>query len=599
MCGIAGLVDIKQQFGKQILHDIVVAMRDSLTHRGPDDAGIWINDEATCALGHRRLSIIDLSPDARQPMGNEDGAVQVTFNGEIYNFATLRAQLEAAGHRFRTQSDSEVLPHIFESMNPAGLQRIEGMFGFAVWHQQRQQLLLARDRFGKKPVYYAFFDGVLAFASELNALRHVPGFDASIDRDALAHYLMLQYVPSPYSIYRGARKLPPGSYLTLDLDSPGVVKVNSYYKFEPREPRRFFGRSLGTEIKRVKTTLITAVEKRLVSDVPLGAFLSGGIDSALVTAIVRRELNRPLQTFSIGFGGTTETEHEAARDIANHLGTEHFEQVLQPDALGMISEVAACLDEPNGDSSCVPTLLLSRFARERVTVAISGDGGDEMFGGYRRYVDTLRDVESVPPVGSVASQYLSSRWFTMVPEQLTTLMGGLPGAVAASLAEWRTRLDAPGKSPLHRMRSLDVDTYLNGAVLAKVDRMSMQVALEVRSPFLDVDVATLAQEMAARHCCTVADGTKIVLRELARDYLPLDITQRPKMGFGLPSNAWSRESVLQMAQELLGTEKTMLAQYLAPAALRSLLEAQQNPQLFSIYLLWPLLTCELWLRAHA
>ncbi len=611
MCAIAGVVCAPGHFSADQLERIVTAMRDRMVHRGPDDAGVWVDPDGGCALAHRRLSIIDLSAEGRQPMGNEDGSVQVTFNGEIYNFQTLREELIRDGHRFHSQTDSEVLPHLFEAMDPARLNDLDGMFGFAVWHRARRRLLLARDPFGKKPLYYARGEGWLAFASELQALACVPGFDPAIDRDAIALYLLLQYVPAPFSIYRAARKLLPGSFLEVDVTAADCAQgpPTRWFSFNAIEPSAHGGPSFDERIEQVRPLILAAVRKRLISDVPLGAFLSGGVDSGLVAAMVTQELGVPLKTFSIGFAGTDESEHVYAREVARHLGTEHHEDILQPDALQLVQEIAARLDEPNGDSSCLPTYLLCRYTREHVTVALSGDGGDELFGGYGRYRDTLneqgsrfdrlkrmlRNRRGYQP----ADGYLSPRWLMFQPEQVDTLVGGVSAEVQAILRDWRERLNDSRQPLLHRMRNLDAETYMPGAVLAKVDRMSMQVALEVRCPLLDRDVAAYAQGLPASACWRPPAETKRLLKALTERYLPRAWLDRPKQGFGLPSNAWSQESMMKLARDLLDTPDSHLGELLAPGALHQVVERQAQPGCFSIYQLWPLLILELWLRQAA
>ena len=611
MCGIAGIVCEPGIFDTGQLRRIVTDMRDQMVHRGPDDAGVWVDPDGGCALAHRRLSIIDLSAEGRQPIGNEDGSVQVSFNGEIYNFQTLRDELIGKGHRFHSHTDSEVLPHLFETMDPARLHELDGMFGFAAWHRARRRLLLARDPFGKKPLYYARGQGWLAFASELQALARVPGFDPAIDRDALALYLLLQYVPAPFSIYRAAKKLPPGSYLSVDLAQEGLAEATPtrWFQFEAVEPPALGGPSFDERIEELRPRILAAVKKRLISDVPLGAFLSGGVDSGLVAAMVTQELREPLKTFSIGFAGTDESEHHYAREVARHLGTEHHEDLLQPDALQLVQEIADRLDEPNGDSSCLPTYLLCRYTREHVTVALSGDGGDELFGGYGRYRDTLneqgsrldrlkrmlRNRRGYKP----ADGYLSPRWLMFQPEQVDSLVGGLSPDVRSILDDWRGQLNDPRQPLLHRMRNLDAETYMPGAVLAKVDRMSMQVALEVRCPLLDRDVAAYAQGLPASACWQPPAETKRLLKALTERYLPRAWLDRPKMGFGLPSNAWSKEAMLDLARELLAAPDSQLGQLLAPGTLHEVVERQAQPGCFSIYQLWPLLILELWLRKAA
>jgi asparagine synthase (glutamine-hydrolysing) len=608
MCGIAGIVDYGAGFGQGQLGEIVRAMRDTMVHRGPDDAGVWVDDAGMCALGHRRLSIIDLSPEGRQPMGNDDGSVLVTFNGEIYNFEALRRRLQAQGHRFRSRTDSEVLPHLFDSMDPARLTQLDGMFSFGLWHREQRRLLLAIDPFGKKPLYYSRGPGWFAFASELRALASIPGFDTTVDPDALALYLLLQYVPAPWAIYRGVRKLVPGGYLLADFSNgdPGEPHVVRYFTYEAHEPGTLRKKPLGQQVEELRPIVIEAVRKRLISDVPLGAFLSGGVDSSLVAAVITQELGRPLKTFSVGFDGTDDSEHVFARQVAGHLGTEHHEQILRPDAVHLVTQIAERLDEPNGDSSCLPTYLLCQYTRQFVTVALSGDGGDEMFGGYGRYRDTL--IESANWIARLkgvvkqrhwytpADGYLSPRWLIFQPEQIQTLLGDLPAAVTDLLAAWRRRLNDVRQPLIHRMRNLDTSSYLPGAVLAKVDRMSMQVSLEVRCPLLDREVARFAQSVGADACWQAPADTKRILKHLAARYLPAQWMNRKKMGFGLPANAWSHDKMLGLANDLLTGSSSQLGGLVDQVALEGLMRRQAVPNLFSIYQVWPLLILEQWLR---
>ncbi|MDX1410874.1 MAG: asparagine synthase (glutamine-hydrolyzing) [Nitrospirales bacterium] len=611
MCGIAGIVNDGANFSREQLAEIVIAMRETMVHRGPDDAGVWVDPNGRCALAHRRLSIIDLSSEGRQPIGNENGTVQVTFNGEIYNYQELRKKLEAKGHTFRSQSDSEVLPHLFEDMDARRFNELDGMFAMGIWHRDRQHLLLSRDPFGKKPLYYCAGSGWFAFASELQALTVVPEFDATIDLDGLAQYLMLQYVPAPLTIYRGVKKLSPGTYLQADFSRGQISEpqISSYFTFFAHEDTSLGRSSQPDVLEELRGLVLTAVQKRLVSDVPLGAFLSGGVDSSLVVAMMAKELGRPVKTFSIGFEGTEETEHLYARQIAKHLGTEHHEQTLKADAVSLLPQVANMLDEPNGDSSCLPTFLLCQYTKQFVTVALSGDGGDEMFGGYGRYRDTLLEQTNwishmarclkTRKWAAPADGYLSPRWLIFQPEQVRDLMGEQRPSIRNCLANWRRQLNN-GKEPLiHRMRNLDVQTYLPGAVLAKVDRMSMQVSLEVRCPLLDRAVAKFAQSVSASLCWQPPDQTKFILKQFAERYFPPSWVRRKKMGFGLPSNAWSRQDMLDLAREALFSSNGALAGLVDRSVLEALINRQSLPGHFSIYQVWPLLILEFWLRKRA
>jgi asparagine synthase (glutamine-hydrolysing) len=433
-------------------------------------------------------------------------------------------------------------------------------------------------------------------------------FDFLIDREALSLYLLLQYVPAPKTIFYGAKKLPPGHYLEADFSNEGAPKIRivRYSKFSPSEPNT--KPDMVTEVNQLQKIVIDAVEKRLVSDVPLGAFLSCGVDSSLVAAVATKELGRNLKTFTIGFEGSSDSEHIAAREIAEHLGTNHYERILKPDAIALVDEIASRLDEPNGDSSCLPTLLLCQHARQHVTVALSGDGGDELFGGYGRYRDTLNEEGnwyqkmlrkvSLGDGWRASSAYLSPRWLIFQPEQIRKLMRGMPSGVSQTLLDWEEILDDPVLPLLHRMRKLDALTYMPGAVLAKVDRMSMQVSLEVRCPLLDSRLARFAENLNVDSCWRPPAETKRVLKKLASLYLPEEWMLRRKLGFGLPANAWSRDEVLSLTKELLLGTNSKLRDYVDVNVLEEMVAKQSDVNCFSIYQVWPLLILETWLRKN-
>ncbi|MEY5031304.1 MAG: hypothetical protein RL354_335 [Planctomycetota bacterium] len=607
MCGIAGIIDTGRGIGRDELRRLATAMRDAMLHRGPDDGETWVSDDGLVALAHRRLSIIDLRPEGRQPMCNEDGSVQVVFNGEIYNHRALRAELEAEGHAFRSNSDTEVLCHLFEEIDLGRVGKLDGMFAFAAWNARERTLVLARDYFGKKPLYIAEGEGFLAFASELRALEQLPFLDRTISRDALAAYLLVQYMPTELAVYEGVVKLDPGDAVAIHADGSGwETRHVPTFLPEVRADTRMGFDEAKDELRRL---VRNAVEKRLESDVPLGAFLSGGVDSSLVVAVMARDFGRTVETFSIGFDDPQATEHLFARETARLLGTNHHDEVLSPDALTMLPEIAARLDEPNGDSSCLPTLLLSRFTRQFVTVALSGDGGDELFGGYGRYRDTLNETGEAPQgwlgrLGArlrgrddaVAQRYLSPRWLMFQPERVAEFMGGsIPPRADAELAAWRSMLRDRNRTPLQRMRALDTCTYMPGAVLAKVDRMSMQCSLEVRCPLLDRELGAFAATLPDGMLWRAPSGTKHILKELAMEYLPREWMERRKMGFGLPAQCWSQPALLRMADDSLGADAA-LRDHLDGAALDRFVQEQRDPAQFSIYRLWPMLILELWLR---
>jgi asparagine synthase (glutamine-hydrolysing) len=610
MCGIAGIIDTGLGLGRDEIARLATAMRDTMVHRGPDDGATWVSDDGMVALAHRRLSIIDLRPEGRQPMSNEDGSVQVVFNGEIYNHRALRAELEREGHAFRSKSDTEVLCHMFESTDLAQCARLSGMFAFAAWNSRERKLILARDAFGKKPLYVAEGDGYFAFASELQALEALPFFERKVSRDAIAAYLLVQYVPTELAIYEGVAKIDAGEAVAIDFAERGWER-RSFYEFEPR--RAIEADLTPDEAKsRLRTLVREAVEKRLESDVPLGAFLSGGVDSSLVVAVMAKDFGRRVDTFSIGFDDPEATEHLFARETARMLGTNHRDEVLSPDALSMLPEIASRLDEPNGDSSCLPTLLLSRFTRQFVTVALSGDGGDELFGGYGRYRDTLNETAADARgllsrialrlrgqrAATVADRYLSPRWLMFQPERVAELLGTpIPRGAAAEFGAWRALLSDRKRTPLQRMRALDAWTYMPGAVLPKVDRMSMQCSLEVRCPLLDKDLGAFAATLPDSLLWHPPQGTKWILKELAMEYLPREWMERRKMGFGLPTRCWSQPALLALAESSLGRDAA-LRDHLDGDALDRFVAEQRNPNFFSIYRLWPMLILELWLRSR-
>lgn len=533
MCGIAGIILKRGQPGSIDTGAIARRMADMMAHRGPDDSGVWVSPDGRVALSHRRLAIIDLSAAGHQPMTGRSGRTHIVFNGEIYNFPELRARLEAEGVAFRSDSDTEVLLEALEQDGAAALDALDAMFAFAWFDEASGRLMLARDIFGEKPLYYTDNDTCFAFASELSALAEVPGFDDRIDGDTIARYLAYQYVPAPGTIYRGARKLPPAHLLTREAD--GTIATRAYWRFVPDGPAEP-ARSLAEAADELEAILVRTVRQRLISDVPLGAFLSGGVDSSVVVALAARVLGQPVKTFTIGFAGFAESEHPDAAEVAGLLGTDHHEQVLTPDSVGLCEHIGRVLDEPNADSSCLPTFLLSRFTREAVTVAL---------------VDEL--------------------------------------------ATARAGLDADPRPLVHRLREADVRMYLPGAVLAKVDRMSMQSSLEVRAPLLGREVAAFGQRLAASEC--VRDGAgKRVLKEVARRYLPPTIIDRPKRGFGLPMGLWGAEALLPAARALLLSGPACLAAWIPRDRLARYLDRMARD--FSAYRVWALLVLEFWLRTH-
>jgi asparagine synthase (glutamine-hydrolysing) len=598
VCGIAGIVAKDARLAPSDLAKLAKTMADGMPYRGPDDSGVWLAPDGLCALSHRRLSIIDLSPAGHQPMVSDDGQSAITFNGEIYNFLDIKRELERQGERFKSQSDTEVLLTLLRQSGTKWLPKLDAMFAFGYYDARNRELVLARDAFGEKPLYYVETEQYFAFASELHALARLPGFDSRIDRDTVATYLSFQYVPAPGTIYQRANKLPPGCFLRLMLSAASIVE--RYFQFKTGSVRTS-KRSLDDLADELEAILVSALRRRLISDVPLGAFLSGGVDSSTVAALVTKKLGVPLKTFSIGFAGQSDSEHLDAAAIAQHLGTEHHEQVLQGYSLDLGRHIANVLDEPNGDSSCLPTYLVSRHAREIVTVAISGDGGDEMFGGYGRYFATVdedaRNRHGILNLGwwSPGAAYISSRLLVFRDQDIEMLFGEVPKGLANLLAGLRKQLNKDSRPLLNVLRELDANNYLPGAVLAKVDRMSMQHSLEVRTPFLGIEIAKFAADLAADDCYERGQG-KLVLKRVASRYLPAEWLARPKRGFGLPPHVWNKEHILPLVRPLLLAEDSRLGAWIDRKRMTAFLHHQDRE--FSAYACWHLFILETWLRTH-
>jgi len=603
MCAIAGIIDRGGRLGPERLRSLAAAMARAQAHRGPDHEGVWLSPDGVCALSHRRLSVIDPSPAANQPMAaGPDGPV-LTYNGELYNHAELARALAAEGASPQGRGDSAVLLAGLARHGAAFLDRIDGMYAFALYDPARRELLLARDPFGQKPLYCLDRPDLFAFASELDALTLLPGFDPAVDADRLFAYLSLQYVPAPWSIYRAAEKLPPGTALRVGLD--GRRESIRHFSFQSSADA-VSGRNIADLADELDDILRRTVARMLVGDVPVGAFLSGGVDSATVLAILRRALGRDVDSFSLGFADVTgeqASEHAEARAIAAHLGARpgerHHEHILPPDAAGLAPRIGALLDEPNGDTSCLPTWILSGFARRRVTVALSGDGGDEMFGGYGRYADCLEEIARRDGEAgwSRGGAYYSGRILVFGDPSLTELGGAIPPGAAARLAGLRRAIDGDRRPPLNVMRDTDAANYLPGAVLAKMDRMSMRHALEVRAPLLGREVASFAASLAAADCFDAGTGRgKTVLRAVGARYLPAGWLERPKRGFGLPGWGWAAEGLLGLADALLDGPDCRLAHWIPTERLAAFRLGQRRDP--NTYRLWSLIVLESWLRTH-
>jgi len=597
MCGIAGLFRPRRPFQIVEGERLVRRMAGTLIHRGPDADGLWCAPNGCCILGHRRLSIIDTSDAGRQPFTSDDGRWVITFNGEIYNFQELKPIIERAGGRVRGRTDTEVLLQALALWGVGALEKLDGMFAFAAYDTLSGDLILARDAFGEKPIYLMDLgDGGVAFASELQALESLPGFDSTVDLDAMAELLCFQYVGAPRSIYRKVKKLGPGEWLRLRAS--GERSSGRFFAFEPSE--NVFDRLLPDLADELEDILIRSIRRRLIADVPLGAFLSGGVDSSTVCALLRRKLGVSISTYSIGFKDEPEGEHETACAFARHLETEHHELLLEPHAAGFLKTIGQLLDEPNADSSCLPTFFLSGLARQHVTVAIGGDGGDEMFGGYNRYFDTLADFaryrQGHRPDWTFGAAHYGPRLLVAQESHIAALFGFVPPAFADRLSRLRVELDQTHGSVLAAMRRTDVKNYLPGAVLGKVDRMSMRHALEVRTPYLSIEVARFAERLPDWMLVQGRQG-KLILREIARRYLPAKLVNLPKQGFGLPMS-WLRKSLLDVGRSTLDADDGRLALAFGPKAIENFIAAERASEPVSFSRLWAAAMLESWLRHH-
>ncbi|MHC4549808.1 MAG: asparagine synthase (glutamine-hydrolyzing) [Planctomycetota bacterium] len=599
MCGIAGLVHFD---GRPVDVEVLIRMTRTLEHRGPDEEGYFVNrprrelgaagvplhglagetGAGNAGLGHRRLSIIDLA-SGQQPLGNEDGAVWISFNGEIYNFQELHAELERRGHVFRTRSDTETIVHAYEEWGEDAVARLRGMFAFAIWDERRQRLLLARDRMGKKPLYYLSDGRRLVFGSEIKAILSAPDVPRDIDLTALADYLSLQYVPQPRSIFASIRKLPGAHYAVVTRDG---VRVEPYWDL-PFAP--VSAASEEHQIEGLLHHLSAATRMRMISEVPLGAFLSGGVDSSGIVALMAQHSAGRVLTSSIGFSVAAYDETRYAQQVAELYGTDHHVHTVTPEAIPIIEKLAWHYDEPFADSSGVPTYYVSRTAREHVTVALSGDGGDENFCGYRRYAFDLRENRVrnlVPPslrrlvfgglgrlypkadylpqifrgkafISNVARDPVEAYCYSMSAFKEDQKRRLLRPEILAELADHRTSdlfrhyyEKAPAEDHMSRIQYLDIKTYLVDDILTKVDRASMAVSLEVRCPILDHVFMEHAARIPAHRKIRGGDKKRILKRAF-RQYLPDEILYRAKMGFGVPILEWLRTDIRDYARELV------------------------------------------------
>jgi asparagine synthase (glutamine-hydrolysing) len=626
MCGITGWATLDTRMppsegARGLLH----SMCERMTHRGPDSEGLMVSTGV--ALGMRRLAIIDLQT-GEQPVTSEDGQISVILNGEIYNYRSLRAGLERSGHRFRSESDTEVLPHLYEEHGKEMVNHLNGMFAFALWDARARRLFIARDRFGEKPLYWGVFDRTFLFASEPKVLLAHPAVHPSLDLDALRQYLSFDYVPAPHSIYQGIKKLPAAHTLTVE---DGRVDIQPYWHLSYKKRRPAPSEEEAAE--ELRGLLEDSVRMRLVSDVPLGVLLSGGVDSSTVAAMAVRSSTEAVKTFSISFAESSFDESAHARAVAKFLGTDHHEERLSVDlAANLVGEIGSWMDEPFSDPSLVPTYLLSRFTRKHVTVALGGDGGDELFAGYPMYWghNLARTYARLPrflrralveplvrhlPVKTKnlsfdfkARRFIKGMkydevarhhvWFgSFAPDEQEQLLTdeAKRSSEADVYSEARRLLaeDCDAENITERMQSLDTRLYLAEDILTKVDRASMAVSLEVRAPFLDPRVAEYAASLPVDYKLR-GRTTKYILKRAVGDLLPPFVTRRGKKGFGVPVAEWLKGRLRPLARDLLSPERIRKAGLFDAAYVQRLQDEHERGVANHRKLLWTLLMFELW-----
>jgi asparagine synthase (glutamine-hydrolysing) len=621
MCGICGVVAAERDGAPDL--EAVARMSGRLVHRGPDDDGTF--HEGPVALAARRLSIIDLA-HGHQPIANEDGSAVVVQNGEIYNYRELKRELEGRGHRFATGCDTEVLVHGYEEWGDEFVERLRGMFAIALWDQRRRRLLLARDRFGIKPLYYRHVGGSLSFASELKAMLEQPGFSREIDPKAVSAYLAFNSIPAPLTIFAEARKLPPGHLLSWE---GGEVKTRRFARVGavPGEsPRRGSEDELAAELREV---LDDSVRAHLVADVPVGVLLSGGVDSGGLAALASAHAGEPLRTFSIGFEEAGFDELSRARLVAERYGTDHHELILRAEAVELLPRLVEAFDEPFGDSSALPTYLVSQLAAEHVKTAMSGEGGDELFGGYYTYVADLlaRRVGRLAPLAQPLAEALPSRhdrvgfdykakrfaraaanadplerhhgWKEIFDPGARAELAGAKASAWDPLDLYRERYaETAGAEPLARMQDVDLGIYLVDDLLVKTDRLSMAHSLELRVPFLDQRVAEFAFSLP-RRMKVRGFQKKRLLRQALAPLLPQEIVHGRKQGFSIPLAAWLRGPLEPFAREVLAPGAVERQGLLEPAAVTPILDRHVSGQEDLSRQIWGLMALTLWFDRYA
>jgi len=623
MCGIAGYT--YHDTGRSADRQVLAAMNAAITHRGPDSDGFHFDGPTGIAM--RRLAIIDVA-SGRQPISNEDGSIWIVFNGEIYNHPALRAELEKRGHIFKTHSDTESIVHAYEEYGDDCVRHLRGMFAFAIWDAPKRRLFITRDRLGKKPLYYAEHDGALLFGSELKCLLKYPGFPREMNPEAVHHYLTLQYVPDPLTGFRAAKKLPPAHTLVCEN---GRISTRRYWDID------FRTKESGDDLREhVRTKIEEAVRIRLMSEVPLGAHLSGGIDSSVVVGLMAGMSSRPVKTFSIGFEEAAFNETDHARAVAEKFGTEHQEFIVAPSAMEVLGPLGAHFDEPFADSAAIPLWYLSKLTRQHVTVALNGDGGDEAFAGYQRYyADAVANFYGLVPS---FLRNAADALFSLLPVNGNKPVEKSPAAAlrklghaasfgsGASVVRWGSYFSEAEKAALYtgdfakvmepshgameqtyaaalagtrvdRTLYTDLHHYLPGALLVKADRVTMAHSLEARSPFLDHELMELAARLPVNWKIR-GTTTKWILRDLFRDFLPERIAGRGKLGFSVPLARWFAGPNLDAVRDLLGSGARCHG-FLSAENISKLIEQNRSGRFDHGKKIWALLVLENWLRSYA
>jgi len=624
MCGIAGWVNLEQSNSTNHSEAVLHSMCETIVHRGPNSEGIWMDDFV--ALGMRRLSIIDLHT-GDQPVFSEDKSIIVMMNGELYNYREVKADLERRGHKFVTQTDTEIVPHLYQEYGDDFVDHINGMFAISLWDTRRKRLVLARDRFGEKPLYYGTFDGKLIYASEPKAILAHPSVTAELDTEALRQYLSFDYIPAPRSIYKGFSKLPAAHMMTVDN---GEIKIRRYWDLSFAKNGRVL--SIDDAAVKLRNLLSDAVRMRLVSDVPLGVLLSGGIDSSTIAAFATQHATETVRTFSIGFTEDSFDESRYARTVAAHLGTDHYEELLSVEkACDLISEIGTWLDEPLSDGSLIPTYLLARFVRKHVTVALGGDGGDEIFAGYPMYFGhkvasaytaiprflrsgLIEPVVNRLPVSTknLSFDYRAKRfvrsanydtiqrhhsWFGSfsIDEQRPLLTENVLSQTSADIyAGPRNSLDiCDAQDDIERMQYLDMRYYMAEDILTKVDRASMAVSLETRAPFLDPRIGQFASSLPLDYKLRGNKG-KYILKKSVEGLLPSSILHRSKKGFGIPIADWLKGSLNPLMHEMLAPARLKDQGLFQASHVQTLIGEHEKGIASHHKQLWTLLVFQLW-----